>query len=369
MIDTVCLLSPYLEEEVAKNVEKECIKKQGVEIKTGSLVYEITTGSLKGSYDSRISIRVMRDELYYKEGELIKVSCKPYLRVECSVTKVMLGHNIYGGPSKFNDSIKWLIYRLEEIIGVSLPYYGNWRVKRVDIAEVYRLNSDAVRLWVKGMCNAEYPRRKVYRYGDEAIYIAGRTTCVKFYHKGIEFRKHDRTRLNMFVDDTYLNELQSIADEVLRCEVEVRSQKLRYDFGDLPTVDKVEDDYLYCLYDQEVFKVLKVGKEGVKLVRKSDNVKKRLISMYGRELGNVLISTWSKLVIYGESEVREIMSKTTYYRHRKLLIEAGVSWNSTDIIKKDITLLPEDFMPVRNDRRRIDVLLPEAEEELSKVAS
>jgi hypothetical protein len=121
-----------------------------------------------------------------------------------------------------------------------------------------------------------------------AVYFAGKTTTVKFYHKGSEFSVHEKSRLRNFFSNLFahlygkndlknrerterkIKALQRLADNRLRVEVEVHSDKFQYDFGKNPRVDEVTDGYLQQVYDKEVEKLLREGKQGMDTVRKRE---------------------------------------------------------------------------------------------------
>ncbi|WP_144675089.1 phage/plasmid replication protein [Desulfitobacterium sp. LBE] len=131
----------------------------------------------------------------------------------------MLGHNVFGGPLDFSTSVKWLINFLNEsfknyaVWSPVLPPWDEWRVFRVDVAEVFNLGSfEAVEEWFRGVNFANFPRRTVNKYAMSGLYASGRTTTVKAYHKGVEFAKHDRKRLYRYLGLDKLNELQNFAN-------------------------------------------------------------------------------------------------------------------------------------------------------------
>jgi len=66
----------------------------------------------------------------------------------------------------------------------------------------------------------------------------------------------------------------------------------------------------------------------------------------------VLLSTWMGLSALGEEKMREKIGRRTFYRHRKLLVDAGVSWLGSDIgIVGGFQIVPEDFRPLPSDPR------------------
>ena len=358
MIDTISIVSPVISDEDAKKIEKNCILRQGIDLSSGEILYELTTGSLEGSFDSRIRVDVRREKNIYSDGSLYTLRCEPYIIIEGSVHKAMLGHNVFGGPIDFKKSCQWFLKKVSELVGFCLPDFDLWNLKRVDVAEVFQMKKDGIFEWFRAMNTAQYPRRKVHRYGNTGLYCSGKTTTIKFYHKGSEFKKHDKGRLSKYWPSDDVVRLELIADNILRVEVEIKSDKLRYDFGDLPKLVDVDNIYIERIFDEEVKKILKEGQSGMRVVRTRENVENRIYEVYGPRMGYQLLGTWSRLAIYDEDQVKRQMSNSTFYRHLKMLREAGVSWKCTDVITKDFELVintkfPEDFTPQRNDIRRL----------------
>lgn len=358
-LDTITLKSPYLSDEIADKIKYECISRQGLQIKSGDLIYQIITGQLEGSYDSKISIKV-REEEYTKSGI---VPSKPYIIIEASVHKAMLGHNVFGGPEDFHKSCDYLIKLIEKLIQIELPTYLEWFAERIDVSEVYELPSfDSVQEWFKGLNASDYPRRSVDRYGLSGIYAKGSTTTLKFYHKGVEFSKHDRARLKNIFDGDKLNSIQCYANKLIRCECEIKARKLKYDFGHIPFVGDVTTEYLNNVHDVEVRRFLKEGVKMMILVSKAHEVNARLREMYKPGLAGILLGTWYKLTTLGQASVKKDMDKTTYYRQIKKLKDACVTWLGTDVILLEHSLIPKGFSPVRSDPRRLTIEAPEISE-------
>ena len=83
MLDTVKLISPYLPEADAERIERACVLRSAVEVSTGEVLYSLTTGSLEGSYDTRVSVRVEREEWQYLPAT--EKSRGVSMRVPCAV--------------------------------------------------------------------------------------------------------------------------------------------------------------------------------------------------------------------------------------------------------------------------------------------
>lgn len=351
-IDTL-KLKVYVSDEVADAVIKKCVLRQAIDMSDGILVYQLTSGSLAGTYDSRISIKVGAD-------------LEKYLIVECSVHKALLGHNVYGGTDDLFSSVIFLHNLLGRILQFDLPFSpGEWLLMRIDLAEIYDLGSfEACQEWFRWFNTCSFPRRQVSRYGTNGIAAYGQVTSIKSYHKGPDFWVHDRRRL-VLCNYPDVDGLVEKANNIIRVEVEVKSRKLKDLYnGDYPRVDSVDMDGLYKIYDREVYRFMKEGKCDIGIVRNTVDVRNRLFEKHSDSLASSLLATWYQLTTLGEDWVKKNMKKSNYYNHLKYLKQDGVSWHGTDIVKLDDSLIPRDFTPVRSDIRRVVGECPELMEKL-----
>lgn len=376
MLDTVKVRSPYIGEGVASAISALLKRRTCIDLATGVLEYEFTSGPLMGTWDHRISIKVERQEYravdtsrlvevpgpgrtHYDQRKSSRpelVDCPPYLLVEGSVHKALLGHNVYGGPLDTAAPVRWLVNMVAEAADVALPPADSWLYRRIDWAECYDLGSpDAVREYIGYLRNAEYPRRKVGRFGLESLHIAGTSSSIKFYHKGPEFHKHDRKRCERFTDD--IRALQSVANNTLRCEVEIHARTLDEEYASGPAVGKPEIvQWVQCLHDRDMARVLREGTSAVLIVRTAVAVKRRLYETYSSRQARALYGTWFELCALGEKSVASgfASDRVTFWRHRKLLTEAGCSWHGGDVhLDTSVRLVPADFTPQRHDARRL----------------
>lgn len=385
-IDTVKLRSPTINEGIAHFLEHQCILRSGLDLASGEILYEITTGELEGSWDSRVSFRVMREDWVSINNRVEQVDCEPYIMVEASLHKFFYGQNVYGQIEGFQERCEVFIDLMGDLLGADqdlMPSAAKWQVRRVDWAEVYGLTPAAITEFFRGISQCKFPRRsaKSAKYGTNAVYFPGAFTTLKLYHKGPEFKEHDRSRIRRTltkyalaqigdarhgiglkcVADSSLDRwvekkvksLQRLADNRLRVEVEIHSDKLSYDFeGRFPTVEEITDDYLKNIHDAEVFKLLREGKTEMETVRTHDQVKSRLNGTYGTRSANSLFCFWMQMAARGEEVSRMEYGRTQFYQNRKRLVEAGVSWLSSDVfIVPQDTALPRGFSPMRNDSR------------------
>jgi II/X family phage/plasmid replication protein len=368
--DTIKLKSPSFDRTIMKRIEHQCILRSGLDLASGEVMYELFSGQLLGSWDSRISvIPKYEDYVIDKNGRPRLHACEPYLLLEASVHKVALGHNVYGGPTDFQKAASDLVALVERLLEVDLMPANQWTVHRVDVAHVYDLSKSACKQFFDCMQLVNFPRRKknAAKY-DMAVYFPGKTTTVKFYHKGSEFKVHDYSRLRSFFKTLFthmygadikntervekkLQALQRLADKRMRVEVEIHSDKLQYDFGKNPTVAELTDAYLERLHDNEIERLLREGKQGMDTVRTTHAVCARLHTHYGRVIGNRLYGFWQMMCADGDELVKDRYTKSAFYRNRKALEDVGVSWLGSNIVIVANDSLIHDFTPMRVDRR------------------
>lgn len=379
--DTIKLRSPSMDTSIIELIEQQCLRRSGVEMSTGVLKYEIFAGELSGSWDARISVIPKYDEFVYDErtGRTDLCPCEPYVLIEASVHKIFLGHNVYGGSSDFRKVCSDFVALVGDLLQVDFLPASYWTVHRVDVAQTFRLSMQQCKEFFQGIQLMSFPRRsRGAGKFDMAFHFPGKTTTVKGYHKGTEFRVHDRGRLRGFFSELFmylyvtgdarrtgsadvkkgdwverkLEALQRLADKTLRLEVGIHSDKFKYDFGKNPLVSEVNDAYLEGVYDKEVEKLLREGKQGMDTVRKTTAVLQRLKNMYGDSNGLRLYGFWTVMCTLGDEVARKQVPKATFYRNRKLLEEAGVSWRGSDVVVvANDGALPADFSPIRTDKR------------------
>jgi II/X family phage/plasmid replication protein len=367
-LDTVKLRSPFLPVETVERIEALGVRTVRTNLSTGEIEFQFIRTPLEGSWDSRISIIPKREDCHRgSSGRMEWHPSEPYIYVECSLAKVLFGQNVYGGPVDFQGACKALIELLEGLLAVQLPKVALWRVYRVDWAESYSLPFAGIQDFFAGIYSVSFPRRRLLKFGDNGVYVPGTTTTIKLYHKGPEFREHDSARLvrhferqckgaseNAHVYATRkVAALQRLANRRLRVEVEIRAQRLDYDLQCKPRVCDLTEDYFRGVHDHEIERLFREGAKDIEIARKNDAVQERLIDVYGARAGNQLYGFWLMLATRGEERAKTQFKRPTFYRNRKKLKEAGVSWYHTDIqLIERQGALPSDFSPVRTDQRR-----------------
>lgn len=391
MVDTVRVVSPALSEGDIERVERACgVRRSAVLVGTGEEQWSFTTGELLGSWDHRTALKVERErwesvELPRLPGERRRVHtrlvpCPPRVVLEASVHKAMLGHNVWGGPCDPVAAVRWFVLAASSRLGLTLPPGDDWILTRIDWAEAFDLGSEeACREYVAGLNAAQFPRRRVNRYGDQSLSAAGSTTTVKCYHKGPEFEAHDRKRFRKTgMPEEAIAALWARAQCTLRFETSIKSRKLSEMYEGEPVAGKVSRDDLESVHDAELGKLLSEAAHEVETVRTHQEVNRRLIARYGSieadgrivatSLSNTLFGVWMQLAALGEAEVRRHVARRTFFRHKAQLKEAGVSWDAADVqVVPKHSAIPAGFSPVRRDSRRLVEEAPEVLEALASV--
>lgn len=352
-IDTVTLRSPFISENLAHCIENQSIRRQGWSMESGEILYSLTTAKLQGSYDSRISVKIERMQKGFENNKPYNKPCQPFITLECSVHKAMVGHNVYGGTEDFKASVRWLIDLVSELLNLELPRAEEWEVRRIDVAEVFELPAkEAIFEWFNGLqIDTVSNSHNVHRYGTHGVHVNKTAICLKFYHKGTEFKKHDAKRISRFLS-YHTQALQDKADKILRVEVELKSRKLKQDFGFYPMVDDISKDYLRKAYNEQIKGFLKETGNNKDLVRTISNVQDRLWQMYGKKRSISLFSTWYQMATLGEAFVKKSLKQSTFYEHVRLLKKAGCSWHNAK--PNSNRMMPESFTPIRDNKYRLD---------------
>ncbi len=381
-LDTVRLKTPYMARSIVDKIKAQGESYCRVCNETGERIWEITRTNLRASHDARIMVKPMYEDCTKsRSGKPEWHPSEPYLIVECSVAKAFHGHNVYGVIDDLQTASEHLRDLLQQLLGTALPHTRNWTVQRVDWAENFQLPYLAVQEYFEGIYHVAFPRRKMQKYSNESIFVPGTTTTIKIYHKGPEFQKNDRKRLAFVLRSQFQQNrppkappewayqqasrqvaaLQRLANNRLRAEVEIHAEKLDYDFDKKPKVHEVTTEYLQAVFDKEMRRLLREGQEGVRIVRTSLAVRDRLEARYSQELAGLLHGFWLGLATHGEDDMKHRQTRATFYRRRKQLVDAGVSWLATDqqLIERQGQMLPTDFSPVRANPRRCESLVRE----------
>lgn len=325
MIDTVKIYT-MINKQIYNKIYHSAIIKSSYNLGTGEIFYEVVNDHLSGSYDNRLSVRVGSGAKYHFIDNY-------YLEVEGSYHKLLKGFNAFDGYYNLYEIAKFFIESVETTYKIELPGINHWFLQRCDIAICYDLgNNKNVRDYINNIKLCDYARRNIKHYQDESIYCTGTTTTLKIYNKLLEFQKHDMKKFygTSFDLQNFMNKI----DGFIRFECEVKKKKLESIYNKkYIRVKNVKYSDLKNVWSEEFMKLLKLFESDLYIVRKKEDIKRRLYSLYSARQANLLYNFYICLMADGEKEVKGRFAKVTYYRYIKLLKQAGVDLSQKYTLK------------------------------------
>ncbi|RZO82772.1 MAG: hypothetical protein EVA65_16540 [Oceanococcus sp.] len=270
--------------------------------------------NVEGSHDSRIMIRSQNkcDEDTFKE---VYISGNP--------AKFLQGHNLFGS----DDLLSLMAYALRRALdAIGKPVdeftYRRWlvgagvEIKMVDITYMWHVGSrDKARTWLRALSHTGHMKHRGRgEFRGETLYYGrkSRRWAMKMYCKGDELdskKKGHRLPGSFFIDPYKLDgkRLQLYADDCVRFELRLLSlelKRLHLDEGTWwQTVDALQ--------------LFRAHLQGLQM-----SEQKLRYEALELELPDHLSKTyrmWRK-----GYDLRTMLNKATYYRHRKDLLEHGV---------------------------------------------
>jgi hypothetical protein len=377
MLDTVKLKRPLVDEREAALIEAQVQTMTKTDNASEMELFRFVGGNLKGSFETNIAVNVKRETFKRipacgdQKAQSIVVPCgwdrgqpRPFLTIEGSVHKAMVGHNVHGGPLDPVAASWWYAAYVCGLLGVNVGDFADWLCLRVDWAECYNFGSyEAVEEFLRSMMLASYPRRFPKTYPGEILFPSSNVST-KFYHKGKEFADNKCLKSYARISNREEAEkLLGLANGILRTEITVRSKRLKQEaampgHAEMPVVDLTRE-WLEALHDTEVSRVFHEGKADMKSVRTHDAVNVRLHEVYDEGLARILFGVWMQLSALGEKEYRKKVPVRTFYRQRKQIADAGITWIGSDIGIVKSNVIPLDFSFRRDSPYRMTQELPE----------
>lgn len=278
---------------------------------------------------------------------------EPYITVEGSVHKLMVGNDVAGGPSQFLPAAAWFVQQISDLLEIPLPPCEEWAVKRIHYAESWDLSAEAITDLLASVPRNTTGRRSATMDGSDSVNRGGKMTSVRIYRVGPEFLR-DAPRLRSYMTETELQNLLEVADRRLRVESKIKAGKLCQNLGlrdRYPYVSEISDENIQAIYNDDLYRLCGEGRFGsFPVVRHPDSVRDRLSQEYGKRLARNLFETWERLAEEGRRAVRKHPSPRTFSEHQNKLIGAGCGWlgSSSD---PDSCRVPDGFSLCRSDSR------------------
>ncbi|OOZ21376.1 hypothetical protein BOW31_12745 [Solemya velum gill symbiont] len=244
------------------------------------------------------------------------------LQLDGNPSKFLQGHNIFGT----NDLVSLVLQTYDRITeSISLDgnvqlarkdiEQGNFLVKMIDINEMYDLGTDSeVEAWLHSAQFLSRSRSGRPSTSQGTLYLQknSRRWAIKFYNK---FREINSTKKHRLPAELIKTPLGAYTKGKLRIEVRLMSLELKE--NNLTHGKHFTEDKVTYLYNQYVKKVNLSGNVPLQDKRLSD-MPRAVRSTY---------TLWQS-----RFDLQNMLTKSTFYRHRKILMEYGI----------DITMPPID---------------------------
>ena len=338
MIDTIKIYSA-ISKDIYNIIYNNSIVKSSVDRKYGEIMYEIINDHLEGSYSSSLSVRVGSSAKY------LSLDTAYVLEIEGSYHKIWKGFNSHDGVYNLQYIVNEFIKLVENAYNIELPALEKWYLQRIDIAKCFDIeNQKNVCEYINSLSACRYSRRKLKFYANECLYFSGTTTTLKIYNKWIEFQKHDQKKFynTNFNLENYYNTIKGF----IRFEVEIKKKKLQSMFGiDKKHISVKDLEYweFEKVWSDEFMKLFGMLEKDLKIVRGKEDVKKRLVTLYGANKGLRLYNFYCAIQLNGLDFIKKDMSKTAYYRNIKELKECRIDYSQTYQIEEVQTFLFNPF--------------------------
>lgn len=332
MLDTLKFIIDITEEQKEIIESKSSIKTSYNNV-SQITDYYIITHQIENSASNKISIRI-RDNIYgYSQSRYVML-------VECSPTKILNFHNIYG-----SNSIHKLTIPIRNIIqkhyGIKLISYLDWNIHKIDYTVSIKLpNQTDCYKYIETLKSLNHYRRyKIYQY-DTSIMFVSSGKVIKIYIKRDEFLKNDYKKIKNRKYDTnktlaqnhqdMSEDLRSKTNGIIRIEYSLKARKLKemnimkvkdVDINKIIKAQQVDIKNLYSV--DNIFNYMPVSLNG--------DVRNRLEVAYGKRRASNLYGFWLECSSETLKAVRESTAKPTYNRKMLLLKKAGIQIGNVNI--------------------------------------
>lgn len=259
---------------------------------------------VSGSYESKFFIRSCSDG-QIEDGRFL------WLEFSGNPVKFLQGHNIWGSSDLTGLVYESLLLCLGKL-GLSLPTYessllfnGSFKLSRVDINYMYSMGSlSNVNQWLYAAESMARTRQGKGHFSGTTLYYQKKSTrwTLKFYSKAQEIKATGHQLPNDFHGKSFYD----YTEDKLRCELTLRTKELKK-LG-LHLAKNWTEQTPYDVYETYMSKLEMTDQKSL------DGIVMDLPT----ELRSTYL-TWKE-----GYNLKATMSKPTFYRHRKRLIEYGV---------------------------------------------
>jgi II/X family phage/plasmid replication protein len=271
----------------------------------GSLVWEKPTRESVRSDSHQLTVEFATDLLVYgSPARLVTNDCD----------------NVFGSDD-VRHCAELMVGHVEKTLGIQLPQYQHWKCTRIDVTENYDMGSATnVQTALSMLRHAEGGRYQV-RTTSESVYWSTESTyrSGKAYHKGAHL-EYLVKRGKLTLD----SEKMQAAAKLLRLELKLGRhwfkkicKKHWYQLTPSDLAQEHSDYFSKLIGDCEVSEMTdhqeKLAKTAVELG-------------YKPGAGRAAFGSWNWIKASGYADWRAGMPRATFYRHKKILLAAGMSY-------------------------------------------
>lgn len=285
------------------------------QLPSGSVVSVDSDGSIEWQTNKRIVVKGSHDSTFtIRTDPTSEVLEGLFTRLEFSgnPVKFLQGHNVWGSSDLTGLAYESIIKALGSL-GLELAeaerkvlFEGRFSISRVDINQMYSMGSlESVNQWLHSAEFCARTRQGKGHFSGSTLYFQKKSTrwSLKFYSKGSEIKASGHQLPREFLD---AKSFHDYASDKLRAELTLRTKELKKlgldtgsSWGDNEHVD-VFQDYMGRL----------------------DMSEQKQLDDLVLKLSNAFRSTY--LTWKEGYDVKSLLPKNTFYRHRRVLLEHGV---------------------------------------------
>ena len=274
---------------------------------SGEIDYEtLKPMQIKGSFDDNITVKSCPIPAT-EEYSLSRIEATWRVYISGNPTKFLQGHNVYGHADMIGvirDFIRIVLDKLGlDVFTINRIMKDPIQVTRIDVTQGYLMDSNKdVTEWLRSC--SQFMTGKNQKVDTGATLYVGkhsRRVSIKVYNKAVEMLAHKKT---FNLSDEIFDKLHCVASRLLRFEVTLRGMKLR-DLG-LDFLGKATNE----MYERDYHRAI----EKMNLPENLELIKNDVHALPPQYSG--VYHAWLSGI-----DIKETMSRTSYYRYRKFFLE------------------------------------------------
>ena len=260
---------------------------------------------IEGSYSNKFTLRTdLTSEIIPGQFTRLEFSGNP--------VKFLQGHNIWGSSDLTGLAYEAIVLALSKLnltLSSSELLYlftGRFSLSRVDINCMYSMGSlENVNQWLNAAEIYARTRQGKGHFSGSILYFQKKSSrwSLKFYSKGLELKASGHQLPREFLNAKSFHEY---ANDKLRCELTLRTKELK----------KLGLDMGSSWGDNECYETY------IDYMGRLEMSEQKQLDSLVLELSSAFRSTY--LTWKEGYDVKSLLPKNTFYRHRRLLLEHGI---------------------------------------------